>query len=223
MKGIYHRPKGALLKRAEPLAFTLIEMMVVIAIIAIIAAFVTPVAGSLLKASQLTQAGQLVVGQLSLARQTALSRNLPVEVRMYRFVDPEIPGENKGKYRAFQLFEVQANGAILPLGQMSQLPQTVIIDSSGALSSILNQTQRPASKPAASAPKVPGVEYAYEYVAFRFRPDGSTDLLEPAEPAKQWFLTLHGSNEGDARPTAPPNFQTILINPFNGNIRTFRP
>ncbi|HSH94419.1 MAG TPA: Verru_Chthon cassette protein D [Roseimicrobium sp.] len=223
MKGFSHRPAGASLRKARPLAFTLIEMMVVIAIIAIIAAFVTPVAGSLLKASQLTQAGQLVVGQLSLARQTALSRNLPIEVRLYRFGDPEIPGENKGKYRAFQSFEVQPNGAVLPLGQLSRLPQTVIIDSSGALSSILNQTQRPASTPSASAPKVPGVEYAYEYVAFRFRPDGSTDLREPAEPAKQWFLTLHGINDGDARPTPPPNFETIQINPFNGNIRTFRP
>jgi uncharacterized protein (TIGR02596 family) len=223
MKGSYHRPTGALLEKAKPLAFTLIEMMVVIAIIAIIAAFVTPVAGSLLKASQLTQAGHLLVGQLSLARQTALSKSLPVEVRLYRFADPEIPGENKAKYRAFQLFEVQANGAILPLGQMSRLPQTVIIDSSEALSSILNQTQRPASKPAASAPRVAGVEYAYEYVAFRFRPDGSTDLREPAEPAKRWFLTLHGINDGDARPTPPPNFQTVQINPYNGNIRTFRP
>src|SRR4051812_23859921 len=73
--------------------FSLIELMVVMLIIGIIAAFVVPATSNILKGSQMTQGSQILYDQISLARQYALSKNHPVEVRFIRYADPEVPGE----------------------------------------------------------------------------------------------------------------------------------
>ena len=97
-------------------AFSLIELIIVISVIVIIAAFTLPAMNTVLKGSQLSQGAGLIIGQLNIARQQAIARNKPVEVRFYRFADPEVPGEDvttpaTGKFRAMQLFQVQASGA----------------------------------------------------------------------------------------------------------------
>ena len=78
-------------------AFSLVELLVVIAVIAIVAGYAVPAVTTMLKGSQLTQGSQMVVDQIALARQTALSRNRSVEVRFYKYADPETPGEELGK------------------------------------------------------------------------------------------------------------------------------
>jgi uncharacterized protein (TIGR02596 family) len=207
--------------------FSLVEMIIVIAIIALIATFITPAAASLLKGSQLGQAGLMVNDQLALARQTALSKNRLIEVRFYRCGDPEIPGENvtnaaNGKYRGMQLFQIEEDGSANPIAEAIRLPVAMIMDSSSVFSTILNQTARPVGK-SPTAPAIPRVGDIYDYSFFRFRPNGSTDLLDPANPTAPWFVTIHALTDGDARNVAPPNFYTIQIDAFNGNIRTFRP
>jgi len=208
-------------------AFTLLETLIVMMIIAIVAAMVTPAVASLLKGSQLSQAGLLVNDQLTFARQTALAQNRPIEVRFYRCGDPEIPGESitnavQGKYRGMQIFRVEEDGSASALGESIRLPVTMIMDSGPVLSSLLNQSARPAGK-ATGAPDLPRVGSNYLYSFFRFRPNGATDLLDPANPTAPWFVTLHALSEGDARAVQPPNFYTIQIDAFNGNLRTFRP
>src|SRR5882724_7817414 len=76
--------------------FSLIELMVVMLIIGIVAAFAIPATTTLLKGSQMSQAAQILGDQVSLARQYALSKNHPVEVRFIRYADPEVPGEVQG-------------------------------------------------------------------------------------------------------------------------------
>src|SRR5438128_1445985 len=88
-------------------AFTLIELLVVVGIMVVIMAFALPAVNSVLRGSQITQTGQMVCDQLALARQAALSKNHPIEVRFYQFGEPEIPGEkandaSTGRYRALQ-------------------------------------------------------------------------------------------------------------------------
>src|SRR5437867_461870 len=91
-------------------AFTLIELLVVIAIIIVIAGFAIPSVGPMLKGSSLSYSGQGVSDQLGLARQRALTKNRTVEIRFYRYGDPDVPGEQvsspaSGKFRAMQAFE----------------------------------------------------------------------------------------------------------------------
>lgn len=214
--------------------FTLIELLVVISILATIAAFIIPAATKIAPASQLTQAGQMITDQLSLARQTALSENRAVEVRFYQFGDPSTPGEqvsnpSLGKYRALQLFEIMDSGSAVAMEMIQRVPPTVIMDSGATLSSIFDPTQAK-SLPTTIAPTavagpllnnpLPVVGTQYNATSFRFLPNGSTNL-SPA--TSSWFVSAHSLNNGDAVATPPPNFFTIQIDATNGHIRTFRP
>ena len=224
---------AAAARDARASGFTLVELLTVMAIIGLIAAFVVPSASSILKGSQLTQSTQIVTDQLGLARQRALSRNRSVEVRFYKYGDPEIPGQtaSNGNYRAFQTFEVidpspaNLSGTTVAFGKVQHLQSSIIIDAGtpdlATLSSIFNQTNRkPLSVSTTSSTlPFPHAGNTYEYTYFRFRPDGSTDLL----PTGKWYLTLHSINDGDKLTTPPRNFVTLQLDPVDGSIRTFRP
>ena len=75
-------------------AFSLVELLVVISVIAIIAGFAVPAVTTMIRGSALAQGSQNIADQIVLARQLALSRNRSVEVRFYKFGDSETPGEN---------------------------------------------------------------------------------------------------------------------------------
>jgi uncharacterized protein (TIGR02596 family) len=222
-------------------AFSLIELVVVIAVLAIIAAFSVPAVTSMLQGSSLTQASQMLVDQVNLARQFALSKNTMVEVRFYRYSDPDTPGEDvtkpkEGKFRALQVFEILPSGAGVPLGKLEELPNSVMLAANrdkpeDGFSSILDsgklQTSDQFKDRTAyylSLPELPkGIKKQYEFVYFRFMPDGSTTL----GPTSLWYVTLHGVNDrplkedGGTRP--PPNFFTLQIDPVSGTTKIFRP
>lgn len=216
------------LKRFRPSGFSLIEMIVVVGIIAIIAVFAVPAASTVIRGSQLTQASQILTDQLNLARQQALTKNRSIEVRFYRFGDAEQPGEeadkpDTGKFRAIQLFEVLESGVPVPISKIQRLPNTVVFND-GDLSTLIDtkdgsSTQAP-KKPTDADPELPrGVERRYEYSAFRFLPDGSTNL----PPTKNWYTTLHSINDVIKDEVPPPNFFTLQIDPVSGTTKGYRP
>lgn len=204
-------------------AFSLLELLVVIAIIGILAGLVAVSTGGM-RGNQLTQAGQMITGELSLARQTATSRNRSIEVRFLRLSDPANPDPaQSSRFRAIQTFQVEESGAVKPLGKLRRLPGGVIIDSGLALSTILDPASRTARTGAHSSPAMGG---DYEYFSVRFRPDGSTDLPPISGGVNQlWYLTLHGETAGDnlGAGDLPPNFWTIQIDPVTGTTRNHRP
>jgi len=219
-------------------AFTLTELLVVVAIMAAIASFVIPAATSLLKGADLIQGGQKLADQLTLARQSALADNHQIEVRLYQYADPNMPGEQSTnastwKFRGMQLFEILDSGSASPIGKAELLPATVIIDkgyqgnappattSTTSLSTITSSaTAIPLiSGTVANMVPLPRAGIFYNCVAFRFENDGSTNL----PPGGAWFFTVHNINLGDGLTTAPNDFFTIQIDPTNGHVRTFRP
>lgn len=206
-------------------AFTLIELLVVIGIILILMAFTVPAANRVVRGSALTQGAQMLRDQLSLARQVALTKNNPVEVRLYKFADPDAPGEREegGEFRALQTFEILASGTAIAQSKVQELPTSIIIDSGSTLSTLAGPTRdkqwvAPAD-PKDPKVKIPRVGTDYECRAFRFTSDGSTDLT----PTDGWFLTLHNFTDGDDLSTPPANFVTLQVDPVNGDIREFRP
>jgi len=228
-------------RRTRFTGFSLVELLVVVAIIGIIGSIAVPAVGSLLKGSSLTQAANLLTDQAALARQWALSRNRVVELRFYRIADPEQPGEvatdpTTGYFRAFQFFEIAQQGIPNPVGKITTLPTNVIMSSSATLSTLLSQSNASGAAPFAVSmgqlqqndPELPrGVLKNYNYVAFRFLPDGTTNLPPTANGSSaQWFLTVHilsdmPKTNGGANP--PPNFFTWTIDPISGASKILRP
>ncbi|MDQ3622244.1 MAG: Verru_Chthon cassette protein D [Verrucomicrobiota bacterium] len=209
-------------------AFSLIELLVVIAIIGIITAFTIPAATTLIRGSQLTQGSQLLADQISLARQLALSKNRAVEVRFYRYGDSEIPGEDPdspeaGKFRAFQLFEITESGGATPVNKMQRLPNAVVIRD-GEYSSILSGTGQDPKKAADADVALPSnINRKYEYIAFRFLQDGSTNLSPTGgESGGNWFVTLVNAID-EKKDIKEINFFTLQIDPVSGTSKIYRP
>jgi uncharacterized protein (TIGR02596 family) len=196
--------------------FSLVEMLVVLLIIGIIAAFAVPVVAGVSRSSRLTRAAATVGDQLALGRQAAIARNRTVEVRFYQFADPEVPG-SPSSFRALQTFEVINARALSPLDKMQILPTAVIIDASPGLSSLVDPQKRIL---VSGADPLPRAGTNYHYVSLRFHPDGSTDLLPTQGP---WFLTLHDEVRGDGLAQPPANFTTMEVDPINGSVKFFRP
>lgn len=201
--------------------FSLLELLVVIAILAIVAAFATPAMQSIARGTQIERSGEIVRSQLALARQSAMARNLPVEVRLYRFKGVEDETE---EYRAIQLFEVLPDAKRKPLGKVIRLPQRMIISDSATLSTLVNRLASDATGDYGLPNPVPPIPTlgTYSGVSFRFRPDGSTDLPGPGGGDPSFHLTLHADNERIEN-SKPVNFFTLQIDPLNGSLRSFRP
>jgi uncharacterized protein (TIGR02596 family) len=233
------------MKRSPRSGFTLVELLAVVALIAVVITFAVPAITGIMKGSQMTQGSQLLNDTLLLGRQFAISRNRPIEVRFYRYGDPDTPGEkfddpSFGKWRAIQLFDVLENGAIIPAADMVRLPKGVIMQES-QYSTLLREELRPhvEAMKDPTAPEIPlevndkKVGRNYWINAFRFLPDGSTDLPPTASLASsgnegnssnddRWYITMIGLTD-ELKPIAQTNFFTVQIDSINGSLKSFRP
>jgi uncharacterized protein (TIGR02596 family) len=223
-------------------AFSLVELIMVIAIIGIIATFVTPAAVTIIRGSQVTQASQILTDQISAGRQIALSKNKTIEMRFIRYADPEAPGEivanpSSGKYRAIQVMEVTETGVVVPLGPPATLPSSVMISDSETFSSLMAQTPTNANGQDPLLPR--NIKDHYQYQSFRFYPDGSTDLAingpktsagtnHPSTSSEiSWFVSMYAITD-QAKVSAAAdfkkvNFFTLQIDPISGGTVGYRP
>jgi uncharacterized protein (TIGR02596 family) len=199
--------------RSDSRGFSLVELLIVIAIIALMASLMGPSLDSALRGTAMTQSADKVSGLLSLARQTAIAKGQTVEVRFYKFKDPEIPGD-PGAYHALQAFAIDDAGNASPLLKPVALPSSIIISDVDAISSI---TTLPVQPPAGM--KIPRVGTAYTYIAFRFRRSGAPDLNPGGAP---WCLTLLADKDAKAA-QLPKNYTTFVIDPYSGTLKTYRP
>ena len=197
--------------------FTLIELLVVMSIIVLLLAAITPAFVGAVRAGHLTNAVNIVVDQLAAARQTAISRNRPVEVRFYQLSDPATGQSN---YRALKAY-IYANGtkaqALTRLYQFeSPVSMSTAAGGGGSQSTALrvagNQTEI-----------LPGTTVPVPYCKLVFSPNGRTDL--GPQGSLPWYLTLYPTNLPitDNTNHLPTNWAVVQIDDYTGRVRVFRP
>jgi uncharacterized protein (TIGR02596 family) len=204
--------------------FTLVELLTVVGIMILLMAMVIPAFNSVGRTSNLTNGANMVVDQLNLARQTALTQNRLVQVRFYKLPGPT-DGTNPTAYRAVRLFVYDPTGTVAtPVSAVKYLPTGSIIVS-GAFSTLLGPSYPFTSlAPTTGTENLPSFNNA-TYVAFQFRPSGGTSLDPNGVGGDKWFLSFKLENDpvpaGNTRPAI--NFITALIDPVSGRVRVFRP
>ena len=89
------RPSPMPLALPSRRAFSLLELLLVIAIMGIVAAFVVPAASTIVRGTALNQASQMLTDRLSLGRQSAITKNHPIEVRFLQFASAGNAGRER--------------------------------------------------------------------------------------------------------------------------------
>lgn len=217
--------------------FSLIEMLIVIGIVGLLLAFAAPNLFSLMGSNSLSGEGTVIRNQLTLAQQLAVSKSADVEVRFFNI--PDIAsGRTTPGFRAFQLFQYNQRGEMIPISSFFRIKPPVTVHE--GLSPILDPDEnRNASREdkkfgfvsprEGSCPAPVGLDGSKvdaDYVAFRFRPDGSTDLPNKSggsDSKDTWYLTLVQGEGAVNQGGVPDNYLCLQVNPYNGQVSEFRP
>lgn len=221
---MFHSPlqrRSAVLDRA----FTLVEMLVVMAVIAVLIALVAPVTVGLLRGHLVTQSGEMVTDQLILARQAALTNSRVVEMRFYQLPKPGAAAGSPTTYCGVQAVLHEESGRLRPLGKVELLRTGIVFAADGTHSTLLTPPS-PATATVSGTDYVPGfgVNQKFAYVGFSFLPNGSTDLDPTAASGSGgWFATLVDSNKPLPTGGVPADFYTLRVEPLDGHVQTFRP
>ncbi len=199
--------------------FSLLELLIVIAIIGILTALAVPAVSSISRSYQMTAAGHAVLNTLVQARQAAITKGYPVQVRIYKLPDYNQPGTGSPTvYRALQAF---VEGDPITTGGASASPLTPLAKASFFSSpvQILVGKSSLLTLPATSSPQetLPGYGKNYSYVSFRFKPSGQADISTSTSGLVLAFST---DSQGGG---LPANFRALEIDPVTGAVRDDAP
>ncbi len=217
-------------------AFTLIEMLVVLSIMAMMIAIVAPAFIGVIRSTQMTSSGDALVNAVNMAQQEALASNLPVELRFYQWeegADADVDRHFHG-YQVVRLGKLgqrtMSTGSNTNYAQVEAVTDAIVMDSgivvvkdnvySPLLSSSFPEGQNLFTRANST------------YSAIRFYPDGSIKTPQSASnggsveagvvppPLPASYFTV-----GDAREASGDlkNFYCIQIDPYTSKARVYRP
>jgi uncharacterized protein (TIGR02596 family) len=190
--------------------FSLLELFLAMVLMAVLFAFALGGYASLLQATALTTGADLINDVLNEARQSAVTQNCTVEVRIYA-----LPSQQPGlpsAYGALQLRWLKPDGTTPPVDKPVFLSPSVVIDATPTRSSLIGANTETAT-PDATDPRLNGGTRV-----FHFLPDGSTDL----DPATKWFLTVRAATQSDPA-HFPSNWACVQVDPVTGRMQIDRP
>jgi len=208
------------------MAFTLVEMLAVLALASILMVAVTPALLGVVRGPALKRGGDMVRRLTEQARQTAMTKNTMTALVLLA---------NAGTtddYRAFTVLEYGLDTGWATTGAWERLPDGVLVDFTTVESSFLNNSPQPF--PSLNVGQTnPPVHYAHQtipspagYAARIFLPTGG---LKNAESSAQLRL-VEGTREGSGmtyRRTGaggvPTNYYDIAIVGVTGVAKVSRP
>ena len=214
--------------------FTLVEILVVLALIAMLLFFTVPGLKDVLKGSKLTSTADQLVADLGLAKQTALKEGLPVEVRFYKFRDPA--ARNEERFSAYQCYKLKQDlnspsdytKARIPVPvfeKVKTIPQGVVLVAAEQWSPLLTNDKMHQDRERVRGLISGEKDTEAAYYSFIISPEGETSLDNTG--AKQWYMTLVTENEMQKAPNPaalrPNNFITLQVDPYTANIRRYQP
>lgn len=194
--------------RCRAAGFSLVELLVVVAIITMLMAVAGPGMLSITAGTQVNRGGQLVADALSLARQEAAARSREVEVRFYNLST----APSAAKWQGIQLW-ITDEGATTPrpLSRLKLINDPVIMEHGATYSPLIGLATQSTSTLSGHGSAL------YSYVSVRFRAGGT---LDQSVVAGSNFLTIRDQRDTS---TPPHNYYTIQINPMTGKVDVYRP
>lgn len=184
-------------------AFSMMELLVVIALVLLLSALAMPAVRSLAGGAGLASAAEELAAAVVLARQRATTFNRQTALRFWR------DGAN---FRSYQIWEQQDSAdpaSWQPMERERRLPLGIVATNHSTFSSLLTRAD------------AAGTTNGRFYADALFTPSGSL----VAEPDKTCVTLVpeRGPTGSGVVPGLPPNFATVVIEPFNGIPRIYRP
>jgi uncharacterized protein (TIGR02596 family) len=194
-------------------SYTLVELLVVMAIVAILLAATIPAITSLIEGDSLGTGAQEVADQINFARQLSSSQNINVELRLFKLAGAAIRG-----YTALQMGTNTSTALWVPISRLSRLPQNIVISESTNLSTAFS-----AITPLTMTNSGPTCNATYYPVEFRplgiVAPvTGITSCNFTIVPARDATLTSL-TNAGQV----VKNYAIVQVNPVTSISLVFRP
>ncbi len=189
-------------------AFSLIELLIVIAIMAIMVSLSIPAMNSIAQGNGVNRAGQTIGDMIILGRQEAVAKNRDVEVRI---INASANQAGSGGLIAVQLWELTDTSA-RPLSKVGRLPEGIAVSSNASLSPLLK-----ADNSVSSGTTNFGSLGNCGYMAFKIRANG---MLSSSVTMSNNFLTIGASSDTQS---PPANYYTIRVNPVTGRVNIYRP
>jgi uncharacterized protein (TIGR02596 family) len=210
-------------------AFTMIELIVVIAIIALLITLASLGTTRLIGGARLLEATALLQDQLELAARRASIEDREIELRFYQLPDPA----SAPLFTQFQFFAYTTpldpahpdyvspgapsfSASATPLSPPFNLPAGVAFFTPDPHSTLLTDPSRTPDPPQVDL----GLDAPVPVRRFLLTPSGSTDLAT----GTSWTLTLVDARHAlTGNTNLPPDFVTLQLDPTTARIRRFRP
>jgi len=205
-------------------AFTILELVVVVAIMILVASFMAPAVTTLTQTNKLTTSGRLVSNLLTIARSEAINRRAIIRFE----VATDWPNDASSAYRKFALvLHDISTGTDTQISKWETLPSGVILkiqdplgssppSGSGKYLFALNQTQSPPLK-------VGGADVSTNFV--EFNASGAVVAASQDSPVRMRLVEgfLASSNATDVTIQNAANYFDVSVDALVGRIKVTRP
>jgi uncharacterized protein (TIGR02596 family) len=219
MKTLFHTQHSSCSSRRDahhaPAGFSLVELVVVVAIVTMLIALATPYTLAAMQSANLTSAGDTLMQKFAMAQQRSLTENRPVGLDFFYYSEDDIKGCHAIQMISYDPATNQATQLEPPVYWSKQ--SVVLVE--GVLSPMFSTNQTATSTGQAALNPFKSLGATFQRVIFY--PNGSTSLRVPLRTA---YLTLISTKNYKADlAEAPPNYYSVQIDPVTGRGHSYRP